>query len=257
VLGVGPEVTSASLEKAHLQRSFALIRHGTEEQKAELRSAYEALAAELKMREQAVRRFATGHAGAGASGLAPSVGCGENVEHGVGVAVGVSNEGLGGAKDAPAYIPASERAAWFEPFSFDSRGTNLVALPLILALAWLANVSPFAGFLRGFHVWIHEFGHAVVAWMSGYRALPLPIGWTSVAPEKANFVYFGVLFLLGVFFWAGWRERKLWPMIIALALAPLQAWMTWKLPEWRYEAWMAFGGIGGEFCLSALLMLLF
>lgn len=157
----------------------------------------------------------------------------------------------------PAYVPPTPGDGGFDPTSFDSRAVNLVALPAIVGLAWLLQVTPLVGFLRGFHIWIHEFGHATVAWMSGYRALPLPIGWTNVAPEKANFVYFGVLFLLGVLAWAGWRERKVWPILLAAGLAPLQAWMTWRLPEHRYEAWMAWAGIGGEFYLSAAMLALF
>ena len=134
---------------------------------------------------------------------------------------------------------------------------NLIAPPAIVAVAWLATLTPFAFLLRGFQVWVHEFGHATVAWMTGRRALPLPFGWTTVEPEFSNFVYFGVLFLLTVLLVAGWRERKLWPMIIAVALAGLQFWMTWRWPEARQQFWFSFGGVAGEFVLSALAMMLF
>ena len=106
-------------------------------------------------------------------------------------------------------------------------------------------------------MWIHEFGHATIGWMTGHRALPLPIGWTPIAPEKSLFVYGGVLFLLGLFFLAGARERKIWPMIFAVALAALQAFMTWRLPETTAEMWISFGGVGGEFYLSAAMVGLF
>lgn len=231
VLGVGPDVTAASLERAHLQRSFALIRSGSPEQKAELRAAYEALVAELRRREASV--------GAAVESRQEQ----ENIPNACG----------------PIYVaPAPDgRTALLDPFSFDSWVVNALALPLLLGLAWAVNASPLGFFLRGFHVWMHEFGHATVAWLSGYRALPLPIGWTNVEPERASFVYFGVLFLLGVMAWAGWRERKIWPILLPLAIAPVQAYMTWKMPEHRGELWLAFGGVGGEFYLSALLMALF
>jgi hypothetical protein len=143
------------------------------------------------------------------------------------------------------------------PFSFDSWLVNLIALPLVGAVAWLVNLSPLGFFLNGFHIWMHEFGHATVAWLTGKRALPLPIGWTNVGPEKSTFVYFGVLFLLAVLLVAGWKERKIWPILLALALAPLQFYMTWRLPEHRADLWLAFAGVGGEFYLSAALMALF
>jgi hypothetical protein len=134
---------------------------------------------------------------------------------------------------------------------------NLIAPPVIVAVAWLATLTPLAFLLRGFQVWVHEFGHASVAWMTGRRALPLPFGWTTIEPEFSNFVYFGVLFLLTVLLVAGWRERKVWPMAIAVALAGLQFWMTWRWPEARQQFWFSFGGVAGEFVLSALAMMLF
>lgn len=134
---------------------------------------------------------------------------------------------------------------------------NLIAPPVIVAVAWLVTLTPFAFFLRGFQVWVHEFGHATVAWLTGRRALPLPFGWTNVEPEFSRFVYFGVLFLLTVLAVAGWRERKFWPMAIAAAVAGLQFWMTWHWPEARQQFWFSFGGVAGEFVLSALAMMLF
>lgn len=230
VLGVGPDVTPASLDKAHLQRGFALIKAGTPEQKAELRAAYESLHRELVRR--ATRLQTTTAAEAPLS--RPPI-------------------------ERPVYVPptAESRGELFNPFSFDSWVVNTFALPLLLALAFAVNLSPLAFLLRGFHVWMHEFGHATVAWMSGYRALPLPIGWTNVEPEKSTFVFFGVLFLLGVMAWAGWRERKIWAVLLPVALVPVQVYMTWKMPEHRYELWMAWSGVGGEFYLSALLLMLF
>jgi hypothetical protein len=134
---------------------------------------------------------------------------------------------------------------------------NLIAPPVIVAVAWLATLTPLAFLLRGFQVWVHEFGHATVAWMTGRRALPLPFGWTNVEPEFSHFVYFGVLFLLTVLLVAGWRERKLWPMVIAVALAGLQFWMTWRWPEARQQFWFSFGGVAGEFLLPTLAVVLY
>ncbi len=260
VLGVGPDVTSATLERAHLQRSFALIKAGTDAQKAELRTAYEALAAELRRREAQVARDlrARGEEAlpAVASHPRPEV---AGYRDAATERRPLSENAVAPAPRGPVYVPPPKdaRSELFNPLSFDSWLVNAAALPLLLLLAAAVNASPFGFFLKGFHVWMHEFGHATVAWMSGYRALPLPIGWTNVAPEKATFVYFGVLFLFGVMAWAGWRERKIWAILLPVALVPVQVYMTWQMPEHRFDQWMAWGGIGGEFYLSATLLALF
>lgn len=278
LLGVAPDVTAPQLERVYVQRSFAAIKSGSAEQKAELRAAYEVLAAELRRREAAastarsdraptLREAAPGFpavdaarpaavpASAAPAAAASDLGAPTLPASAPAAASPVSAPAWASAAEAA--VPAAAKAWSFDPLSFDSRALNLVALPALLGLAWVVNHSPLVGLLRAFHIWIHEFGHATVAWMSGYRALPLPFGWTNVEGEKALFVYFGVLFLLAVLFWAGWRERKVWPMLLALVLAPLQAWMTWRLPEHRYEFWMAWSGIGGEFALSTGLLALF
>lgn len=238
-LGLEPGVTLETLERAYLQKNFAMIRHGTPEERAELRAAYEALAAHLKAQPPVMKVAA-------ADGISTSPAPGES-----------GNPGSAG-RPVPLYVPPPDpKQERYNPFSFDSWLVNLVAVPVVMGIALLINLSPFGFFLKGFHVWTHEFGHATVAWLIGKRALPLPIGWTNVEPEKSNFVYFGVLFLLGVLLVAGWRERKIWPILIALALAPLQFYMTWRLPEHRADLWQTFGGVGGEFYLSTALMGLF
>lgn len=145
----------------------------------------------------------------------------------------------------------------YDPVSFDSWIVNAFAPPVVVGLGILIKQSFFGFFLEGFHVWIHEFGHATVAWLTGKRALPLPLGWTTIGEERSLFVYFGVLFLLTVMFVASARERKIWPMILALVIALAQAYMTWKLPEHRADMWLSFGGVGGEFYLAAAMMALF
>jgi len=143
-------------------------------------------------------------------------------------------------------------------FAFDNWRVNAFVPPLLLCLAAMANQSSFSFLLEGFHIWMHEFGHATAAWMSGRRATPLPIGWTSVDPAYSPFVYYGLLLLFGILFVAGWKERKPWPMVIAVALACVQYYMTWLMPEDRQEMWYgAFCGVGGEFYLSTLLMVCF
>jgi hypothetical protein len=145
----------------------------------------------------------------------------------------------------------------FDPTSFDSRIVNAVAPPLVAALAVLFRMSPVGFLLEGFHVWVHELGHASVAWMTGHKAVPLPIGWTNVEQSQSILVYLAVLILLGTLGVYGWRERKPFPIFLAVILIPLQAYMTWRLSEDRAHMWMIFAGVGGEFYIAAAMMALF
>jgi hypothetical protein len=146
-------------------------------------------------------------------------------------------------------------AADTDPYSFDNRYINRCALPIAFALAILAQVLVFPRFLlRGIQIWIHEFGHATVAWMSGHAATPLPFGWTNISENRSPIVYICVLLLLLLFFGSGWRERKYSVMAIAIIIAIGQFYMTWLMPEYTYDLLISFGGIGGEFYLSTLLI---
>jgi hypothetical protein len=153
--------------------------------------------------------------------------------------------------------PASSPESPHDPRSFDSRLVRAVAPPLVAALAVLLRLSPLGPVLEGFHVWIHELGHASAAWLSGRPAVPLPIGWTNVQPERSGLFYLGLLAAFVVLGVAGWRERKAWPVILAPALIAAQAYMTWVLPPDRAHLWMIFAGVGGEFYLAAAMGCLF
>jgi hypothetical protein len=150
-----------------------------------------------------------------------------------------------------------DREHRFDPASFDSPIIRAIAPPLVAALAILFKVSAFGFLLEGFHVWIHELGHASVAWLSGRPAIPLPIGWTNVEPNKSLILYMAMLIAFVALAASGWRERKAWPVILAAALTAAQTFMTWRLSENRAHLWMIFGGVGGEFYLSAALICLF
>ena len=156
-----------------------------------------------------------------------------------------------------ANLAPGHRGSSYDPRSFDSPIIKAVAPPLVAALAMAFKLSALGFLLEGFHVWIHELGHASVAWLSGRPALPLPFGWTNVEPNRSLVLYLvllGLLLVLGV---TGWRERKAWPMVLAAALIALQTFMTWRLSEDRARQWMIFGGVGGEFYLSAAMICLF
>jgi hypothetical protein len=154
-------------------------------------------------------------------------------------------------------MSSENRGDLFDLTSFDSPLVNAVMPPVVAAAGILATLSPVGFLLTGFHVWNHEFGHASVAWLTGRRALPLPIGWTNIEQNQSALVYVGLPILFVILGAAGWRERKVWPVVLAVALLALQTWMTWFVPAARSHEWEIFGGVGGEFYLSAAMMGLF
>lgn len=143
-------------------------------------------------------------------------------------------------------------------YSFNNRFSNTLIFPgLLLMGALLSSVEAVRLLLFGVHIWIHEFGHATVAWLGGYRATPLPFGWTNIGAQQSMFVYVGVLALLGLLFYTGKKEQSRWSIGLAVGLAVLQFFMTWIISEDTFYMLVSFGGIGGEFYLSTLLIVSF
>ncbi len=249
-LGVSPDVSLAELERTFMKRNFALIKGKSgaadetnpelDAQRAQLRAAYDRLAEHLREQQrqaEAANPRRKPQLGQYHPPLPPAP--------------------AGVLLAPPILAPRDPADDEFILFRFDHWGVNTFVPPLLLGLVLLVNLSPLKFLLTGFHVWMHEFGHATAAWLCGWRATPLPIGWTPVEQVHSNFVYFGLLLMFGLLFVAGWMERKVWPMLAAVVLAGLQGYMTWRMPENRKEFWMVFGGVGGEFYLSTLFMMFF
>lgn len=236
-LGVGADASEEELTKAYMQKSYTLIRLNAPAQEREwLKLAHQTLIAQVGAAE--TRALAEmRHQGA------------ERRQEAEVARIVIEAE--------QEVLKLNPELPWWHPASFDSWRLNLIAPLVVTLFAVLVQKSPLGFFLQGFHVWIHEFGHATVAWFVGRHALPLPLGWTSIGAEHSNFVYFGLLFLLVVLFVAGLRERKIVPMIAAVLLAFLQFWMTWRMSEDATQLWISFAGVGGEFYLSAAMMGLF
>ena len=248
-LGVQPGVTLDELERAYLKKNFSLLQGRTgpaneanpqlDAERRMLRDHYDRLVDHLRAPQLAGER--------GAARRKPLLPAAHSAP----------------PRTAPPQFappppaPVREATAW-APLAFDNWTVNTFVPPALLLLAFLVNLSPVKFLLVGFHVWMHEFGHATAAWMCGFRATPLPFGWTPVEPVYSPFVYFGLLLMFALLFVAGLKERKVWPMLAAVVLAAVQFHMTWRMTDLRQEFWWgAFGGVGGEFYLSTLFMLSF
>ncbi len=144
-----------------------------------------------------------------------------------------------------------------DPFSFNNQFINRAAFPIAFFFGIMAQWTGFDRLLFGVRLWIHEVGHATVAWFWGHQATPLPFGWTNVGEERSVIVYGCFALLWGLLGWVSWKEGKRVAMGVAAIALVLQFWLTWLMPESGFETWLAFGGVGGEFVLSTVLMVAF
>jgi hypothetical protein len=130
-------------------------------------------------------------------------------------------------------------------------------LPLIIGAGTLlaAIANPLIIFIR---MPVHEFGHAIGAWLSGHVAIPFPtFGFAWVASERHPILgAIATLGLLGTCAFFASKRRAAWALASALALL-IQLKLTWMTDDvGRREAIIA-GGVVGEFALSALALLCF
>lgn len=132
--------------------------------------------------------------------------------------------------------------------------THRFAFLLVGAIALAFSFSPILVWFIS--LWIHELGHASIAWFSGYRAM-ITFAATIVSYEHSLFVYFGILFLLILTGFSLWKEQKKNSLIVVVILIIIQFILTWVIPRKTYEMLLAFGGIGGEFYLSTLFIISF
>jgi hypothetical protein len=134
---------------------------------------------------------------------------------------------------------------------------ELAALPAAFALAWALVSTPFGELVSYIpRLQFHELGHAMAAWWSGRRALPLPIGFTVWSEERSwllislQALFTGLLALHGV------RERALLPVVFAVVFAVLIA-AGLATPLERSEPWVIAAGQIGETLLPSLVVAAF
>jgi len=128
------------------------------------------------------------------------------------------------------------------------------AIPAALAIALAFHAWPLGHFFQ--RTWlsmmVHELGHAVTAWWTGFAALPGL--WKTLIPETRGAIWIAVAALeLGLVVY-GWRRERMAIAAAGLALAVVQ-WFGTTLPVDTAQAWIAFGGDGMGMVLGSLLMI--
>ena len=129
----------------------------------------------------------------------------------------------------------------------------IAALPAMLLLALLFHfLTP--GVQRiALGMPVHELGHAVSAWFTGFWAIPTL--WKTIIPEERSFI--APVLLAGALGWmivAAWRAEKTYLVVLGVVLLVVQAVGTFALREDKAVAIYTFGGDGIGMVLATLLM---
>src|SRR5690349_15937635 len=115
-----------------------------------------------------------------------------------------------------------------------------LALPGALIGAKVATaISP--GLVRLMAMWVHESGHAVAAWLTGFAAFPGP--WiTPIAEERSVLVTLVLAGALAAGIYQAWqRERGFW-MAAASAVLALALFGAFALHPIRARQLITFAG---------------
>ncbi|MFO0760501.1 MAG: zf-TFIIB domain-containing protein [Byssovorax sp.] len=166
-----------------------------------------------------------------------------------------------GPSRGPLRSPAAAAAEgiFSDRFAFDTPLVNAAAVPAALALALLLDATWLKDLVSSFFInmWLHELGHAAVAWMSGYYALLLPFVTFTFNDEKSLLTSMIVALLLGAALIAGLSGKHRYLVVLGGGGLLLQAIMTLIIPRRLTFEWLTFAGCGGEFVWSTLLMVSF
>jgi hypothetical protein len=131
-------------------------------------------------------------------------------------------------------------------------------IPAAIALAFAFHAWPTGHWLQRtfLSMMVHELGHAVTAWWSGFAAMPTV--WKTLIPEARS--VFPSLLVLGLAAWLavrGWVGQRMAWVAAAIALVAVQAYATLELSVDRAHEMITFGGDGGAMVLGTLLMMTF
>lgn len=149
-------------------------------------------------------------------------------------------------------------AAPEEPTEELTRFQALTIPAICLGVAIVLAVVDVGRFLvqAGISMETHELGHAVVNWLGGRIAVPLPM--ITIIPSLERSYLFAVTVLAGIAWLAktAWEENCRFVAALCAAAFLLQLRLTFARPD-VLEFWVAFGGLGGECVIPALLIALY
>jgi len=168
------------------------------------------------------------------------------------------------ARDRSLGAPAPDLASYKERFekagrfAFDDVASIRYAYPGAMAVGFLAHVLGLSFLVWGtVEMWFHELGHAIVAWLSGFVAVPLPFFTIMPRETRSGSVIAIVLGMIGAIAFEASRRR--WWALLAFAggLAITQLVLTVVLNPAQARQWGIFAGEAGAIVLPTLVILAF
>jgi hypothetical protein len=129
-----------------------------------------------------------------------------------------------------------------------------LGFPIIgMIAALLISTFPF-GQLLG--IWIHECGHAAAGWLGGIATLPTAMGKALQMSERSWFVTLAFTAFLGFIGYKSWQWKT--PFLLATTVSLFLAQLYYRfISEDDLQMWFSYMGIGGEFWISAWMMMAF
>jgi uncharacterized membrane protein YeaQ/YmgE (transglycosylase-associated protein family) len=159
---------------------------------------------------------------------------------------------------SPDLVAYAERFRKANRIPFDEAATNRYAYPASLAAGVLAHVLGLSFLVWGtVEMWFHELGHAFVAWLSGFVAVPLPFFTMMPREARSGWVVAIVLGSIGAIAYES-AARRLWGLVaFAGVLALTQLELTVVLNPAQARQWGLFAGQAGAIVLPTLVMVAF
>jgi len=131
------------------------------------------------------------------------------------------------------------------------------AIPGALVLALLFHSCDSGHFMQrtALTMPLHELGHAVTAWWSGFAAIPTL--WKTLIPDERNMAVSVLLALATAsVVWRGWTTGRTWLAAIGFGLGCCQLIATTMTPD-TAQMLITFGGDAGAMVLGTVAMLTF
>ena len=158
--------------------------------------------------------------------------------------------------------PPSAAAVFAQEMSLEEARSELwlarLAVPGALVVSWLLVQTGMGRFFfRTFAgMWLHELGHATVAWLCGFPAFPGP--WlTTIGEERSPVFALALMGGLGFAVWRGWTARDRLVTVAASAALVLQVIGTMVLSHRAADMMITFGGDAGSLVFGAAFMAAF
>lgn len=132
------------------------------------------------------------------------------------------------------------------------------AIPAALLLALVFHSCDSGHFVQrtALTMPLHELGHAVTAWWSGFAAIPSL--WKTLIPEARGVALpLIIAALTGLVVWRGWTTGRTWLAAVGLGVGFCQLIATAMSSVTTARMWITFGGDAGAMILGTGLMLLF